>query len=169
MVPRSEGAYFPQKHTSIKVIVLPICSGIFINPAVAHWSDTDLHQVTFDCTHLHSARLPGQSGWRAVMAAGGSACARVPARRSAHRRPVPAGHVPDQVRRVGCEHRDGGDGQRAYRGSGQANPGFPRRVRYLARYLPSRLMPVSAPAWQGAASAGTRLAGLRGPGTVIPV
>lgn len=26
----------------------------------------------------HSARLPGQSGWRAVMAAGGSACARVP-------------------------------------------------------------------------------------------
>jgi hypothetical protein len=31
----------------------------------------------------HSARLPGQSGWRAVMAAGGSACARVSARRSA--------------------------------------------------------------------------------------
>jgi hypothetical protein len=31
----------------------------------------------------HSARLPGQLGWRAVMAAGGSARARVPARRSA--------------------------------------------------------------------------------------
>jgi len=25
----------------------------------------------------HSARLPGQSGWRAVMAAGGAACVRV--------------------------------------------------------------------------------------------
>jgi hypothetical protein len=31
----------------------------------------------------HSARLPGQLGWRAIMAAGGSARARVPARRSA--------------------------------------------------------------------------------------
>jgi len=32
-------------------------------------------------------------------------------------RPVPAGHVPDQVRRVGCGHPGGGDEQRAYRGS----------------------------------------------------
>ena len=32
-------------------------------------------------------------------------------------RPVPAGHVPDQVRRVGRGHPGGGDEQRAYRGS----------------------------------------------------
>jgi hypothetical protein len=33
--------------------------------------------------------------------------------------PVPAGHAPDQPRRVGCGHPGGGDEQRAYRGSAQ--------------------------------------------------
>ena len=33
------------------------------------------------------------------------------------RQPVPAGHAPDQVRRVGCRHPGGSDEQRAHRGS----------------------------------------------------
>jgi hypothetical protein len=64
----------------------------------------------------HSACLPGQLGWRAVMAAGGSACVRVSARRCMGR-PVTAGYVPGRVRRVGCGHLGGGDEQRACRGS----------------------------------------------------
>lgn len=68
-------------------------------------------------------------------------------------RPVPAGHVPDQVRRVGRGHPGGGDEQRACRGSahdrhrvgGRMEPGpGPRRspgcrTRRLARLARPRL------------------------------
>ncbi len=65
---------------------------------------------------MHSARLPGQSCWQAVMAAGGSACARC--RGGAVHRPAGTGrHVPGQVRRAGGGHPGGGDERRACQGS----------------------------------------------------
>jgi hypothetical protein len=72
-----------------------------------------------DCPHLpRSARLRRSVGLAVGHADCGRACAREgigAARRVGQ--PVPAGHPPDQVRRVGCGHPGRGDEQRASRGS----------------------------------------------------
>jgi hypothetical protein len=67
--------------------------------------------------HLpHSARLPGQSGWRAVMAAGGSACARCRVRLRPHCRRVrrPAQQRGRLRRRRRQSVRHGAPGARAH-------------------------------------------------------